>query len=70
MSREDIGAYLGLTVESISRLLSAFRRAGAIRVSNRTVELLVPEWLRQISERTELQVEPQPPLQEAPQEAD
>jgi CRP/FNR family transcriptional regulator len=40
MSREDIGDYLGLTIESISRLLSRFRRAGWVRVENREVTLL------------------------------
>lgn len=62
MSREDIGAYLGLTVESISRLLSSFRQAGAVRVSNRMVELLAPELLQQIAQ----QISPHP----APQESD
>jgi CRP/FNR family transcriptional regulator len=40
MSREDIGNYLGLTIESISRLLSRFRRAGWVKVENREVTLL------------------------------
>ncbi|MFA9217706.1 MAG: helix-turn-helix domain-containing protein [Sphingomonadaceae bacterium] len=53
MSREDIAAYLGLTVESISRLLSAFRRSGAVRVSNRAIDLLAPDQLRQIVSQTE-----------------
>ncbi len=40
MSREDIGDYLGLTIESISRLLSRFRREGWVKVENREVSLL------------------------------
>jgi CRP/FNR family transcriptional regulator len=40
MSREEIGDYLGLTIESISRLLSRFRRAGWVKVENREVTLL------------------------------
>jgi len=40
MSREDIGAYLGLTIESISRLLSRFRQQGWIKVENRELKLL------------------------------
>jgi len=40
MSREDIGAYLGLTIESISRLLSRFRQNGWIKVDNRELCLL------------------------------
>jgi CRP/FNR family transcriptional regulator len=40
MSREDIGNYLGLTIESISRLLSRFKTQGRLKVSNREIELL------------------------------
>lgn len=40
MSREEIGNYLGLTIESISRLLSKFRKQGWVRVDNREIELL------------------------------
>ncbi len=40
MSREEIGNYLGLTIESISRLLSKFKKSGWIRVDNREIELL------------------------------
>lgn len=40
MSREDIGDYLGLTIESISRLLSRFKKAGLIRVDNRELAIL------------------------------
>jgi CRP/FNR family transcriptional regulator len=40
MSREDIAAYLGLTTESISRILSALRRDGVLQIRNRAVALL------------------------------
>ncbi|NRR29405.1 fumarate/nitrate reduction transcriptional regulator Fnr [Oxalobacteraceae bacterium] len=40
MSREEIGDYLGLTIESISRLLSRFKREGWIAVDNRALRLL------------------------------
>jgi CRP/FNR family transcriptional regulator len=40
MSREDIGNYLGLTIESVSRLLSRFRKQGWIAVDKRAVKLL------------------------------
>jgi CRP/FNR family transcriptional regulator len=40
MSREDIGNYLGLTIESVSRLLLRFRQKGWLRVAQREVELL------------------------------
>lgn len=40
MSREDIGNYLGLTIESVSRLLMRFREKGWLRVEQREVVLL------------------------------
>jgi CRP/FNR family transcriptional regulator, anaerobic regulatory protein len=40
MSREEIGNYLGLTIESISRLLSKFKSMGWIRIEKREIELL------------------------------
>lgn len=40
MSREEIGNYLGLTIESISRLLSKFKKEGLLRVTNREIEVL------------------------------
>ncbi len=52
MSREEIGSYLGLKLETISRLMSRFHQAGLIQVAQRQVritnregltELLVPQ---------------------------
>ncbi len=40
MSREEIGSYLGLTIESISRLLSRFKKKGLLKIENREIELL------------------------------
>lgn len=45
MSRADIGNYLGLTIESISRLLGRFRSAGWIALDKREIELLDVERL-------------------------
>jgi CRP/FNR family transcriptional regulator len=53
MSREEIGNYLGLTIESISRLLSKFKKAGLLRVNNREIELLNPAMLKAITAGTE-----------------
>jgi len=39
MTREDIGNYLGLTIESISRLLSKLKKDGLLKVSNRNIEI-------------------------------
>jgi CRP/FNR family transcriptional regulator len=40
MSREEIGNYLGLTLETVSRLFSRFAREGVIRVNQREVKIL------------------------------
>ncbi|KAF3995920.1 helix-turn-helix domain-containing protein [Glaciimonas immobilis] len=40
MSREEIANFLGLTNETISRLLSQFKKIGWIKVNNREIELL------------------------------
>ncbi len=48
MTRGDIGEYLGLTVETVSRILTALQRKGLVSVSNREIELLDIESLRGI----------------------
>jgi CRP/FNR family transcriptional regulator len=53
MSREDIGNYLGLTIESISRLLNKFKKQGLLRVHNREIELLDPVMLKAMAAGTE-----------------
>lgn len=53
MSREEIGNYLGLTIESISRLLSKFKKEGLLKVSNREIELLEPQTLKAITAGTQ-----------------
>jgi CRP/FNR family transcriptional regulator len=53
MSREDIGNYLGLTIESISRLLARFRKMGLVQVDKRAVVLLEPARLRAMASGTE-----------------
>ena len=53
MSREDIGNYLGLTIESISRLLSRFKKQGWLKVDKREVTLLDPAMLKAMAAGTE-----------------
>jgi len=53
MSREDIGNYLGLTIESISRLLSKFKKQGLLKVNNREIELLDLTMLKAMAAGTE-----------------
>jgi CRP/FNR family transcriptional regulator len=40
MTRQEIGSYLGLKLETVSRLLSRFQREGLLQVEGRTVKLL------------------------------
>ena len=46
MSRAEIGSYLGMSLETVSRSLSAFDRLDLIRVRSRSIELLKPEDLQ------------------------
>ena len=39
MTRHEIGSYLGLTLETISRALSAFNESGLIKVAQRSIEI-------------------------------
>ena len=48
MTREEIGNYLGLTLETVSRLFSRFQREGLIRVQQRDIELKNAEALRDL----------------------
>jgi len=49
MSREEIGNYLGMTLETVSRLFSRFARENLIRVHQREVQLLDLRTLRELA---------------------
>lgn len=49
MTREEIGSYLGLKLETVSRLLSRFHRDGLLQVQGRTVKLLDRIALQQLA---------------------
>jgi CRP/FNR family transcriptional regulator len=49
MSREDIGGYLGLTIESVSRLLARFRKQGWISLDNRDIRIADRDSLEALS---------------------
>jgi len=40
MAREDIGNYLGLTLETVSRCFSRLKKAGVLQVDNRNIRIL------------------------------
>ena len=40
MTRSDIGEYLGLTLETVSRIFSAMQKKGLINVRNREIDIL------------------------------
>jgi cAMP-binding proteins - catabolite gene activator and regulatory subunit of cAMP-dependent protein kinases len=49
MSREEIGNYLGLTLETVSRLFSRFAKEGLIHIHQREVRILDMQALRALS---------------------
>ncbi|WP_454721545.1 MULTISPECIES: fumarate/nitrate reduction transcriptional regulator Fnr [Cupriavidus] len=48
MSREEIGSYLGLKLETVSRLFSRFAEAGLIQIRQRHVKLVDMPGIKQI----------------------
>ena len=46
MTRHEIGSYLGLTLETVSRTLSAFNEIGLITVDQRTIGIKDAEALK------------------------
>ena len=48
MSREEIGSYLGLKLETVSRTLSKFNQEGLISVEHKHIRILEPETLKKM----------------------
>jgi CRP/FNR family transcriptional regulator len=48
MSRIDIGNYLGLTVETVSRVFNRFQKSALLTVDHREIVILEPERLHEI----------------------
>ena len=40
MSRVDIGSYLGIQIETVSRMLSRFAESGLIQIKQRHIKLI------------------------------
>ena len=53
MTREEIGSYLGLKLETVSRLFSRFQRDGLLQVQGRVVKLLDRQSLKRLLESSE-----------------
>ncbi|MEW6353463.1 MAG: fumarate/nitrate reduction transcriptional regulator Fnr [Pseudomonadota bacterium] len=52
MTREEIGNYLGLTLETVSRVLSKFQSAGLVKVHHKDIVLRDPDRMREIVDPT------------------
>ncbi len=50
MSRVDIGNYLGLTVETVSRVFSRMQKLGVLRVENKEIEILDTDALMKMAD--------------------
>jgi CRP/FNR family transcriptional regulator, anaerobic regulatory protein len=50
MTREEIGSYLSLTLETVSRMMSKMARDGILAVDQRQVRVLRPDLLHQLAE--------------------
>ncbi|MPW17722.1 fumarate/nitrate reduction transcriptional regulator Fnr [Paraburkholderia sp. CNPSo 3157] len=48
MTREDMGSYLGMTLETVSRTLSRFQKRGLIDAQGRFIHIVDPEGLRHV----------------------
>jgi CRP/FNR family transcriptional regulator len=48
MSREEIGSYLGLKLETVSRTFSKYSEEGIIEVKQKHIKILKPDSLKQL----------------------
>jgi CRP/FNR family transcriptional regulator len=58
MTRQEIGSLLGMTLETVSRILSKFQQAALIQIDGKQVRILSVEGLRGIVGRECLPVQP------------
>lgn len=62
MTREDIGSYLGVTLETVSRSFSKLVKLGVLAVEQKRVRVLNPAALHQIAEHEDASICQQPVL--------
>lgn len=62
MTREDMGSYLGLTIETVSRTLSKLAKSGVIALNQRHVRVLQHDALRYLAEHDDAPACKQPVL--------
>ncbi len=65
MTREELGSYLGLTLETVSRTFSKLNECGLLDVSLRRVRILDAEGLKRVLGRERQSAERFPPLRSA-----
>jgi CRP/FNR family transcriptional regulator len=53
MSRADIGNYLGITVETVSRVLTRMQKTNILRVNNKEIEIITIDGVREMANLTE-----------------
>jgi CRP/FNR family transcriptional regulator, anaerobic regulatory protein len=63
MSREDVGHYLGLALETVSRGFTRLQDDGIISVDGRSVRILDSDQLRRVAQLPESGGDHEPPLQ-------
>jgi CRP/FNR family transcriptional regulator len=63
MSREDVGRYLGLALETVSRGFTRLQDDGVIAVAGRAVRILNPDELRRIALLPPSGTDSEPPLE-------
>lgn len=56
MTRREIGSYLGLTLETVSRSMTALDAAGIISVDQRDIKILKPQSLRFLQDGISLKI--------------
>ena len=53
MSRQELANYLGLVIETVSRLFSRMQTLGVLKVDRRTVRILDPAALIMLAEKAD-----------------